>query len=168
MRPRDGPLSTRYPICSCTQTQRLVVCGQAVLFCMLPGEAVPVERGGRPQRTSTMPDAEWEVSLCWKRRGRGMSSENMTERQIYLLSWQMQFCLESYYAAGEEVDAEAQQCPRIMINLGRSLSCLPSITLLITTLCCQIRRYSIPTPYQTTGRAGTHRNSSIFWKFTNG
>ena len=48
----------------------------------------------------------------------------MTERQIYRLSLQTEFCLESYYAAGERDDTSdtgGMQCPPIKMPLAMVL-----------------------------------------------
>ena len=80
MRPRDGPRSTRYPISSYTRTRWLSP--SVVSYTLLHGTgAFPAERGGRPYRTSTMPDAEWEVPRSWKRRGRGRHESREYDRK---------------------------------------------------------------------------------------
>ena len=79
-RPRDGPRSTRYPISSYTRTRWLSP--SVVSYTLLHGTgAFPAERGGRPYRTSTMPDAEWEVPRSWKRRGRGRHESREYDRK---------------------------------------------------------------------------------------
>ena len=116
----------------------------AILFCIVRG--VPRGKGGRPYRTSTMPDAEWEMPRSWKRRGRGRHESIEYDRKANIPFVPANVLL-----------------PRVILccrkggranDHGRP-QCLTYYLLNVYGGNQKLSVYPIPTPYRFTGRAGT-------------
>ena len=124
----------------------------AILFCIVRG--VPRGKGGRPYRTSTMPDAEWEMPQSWKRRGRGRHESRKYDRKANIPFVPANVILPRVILCcrrrGRANGGGRTQCPGLLYR-GRpgKLSVLYYQQNIMTQGLC------IPTPYRTTGRAGT-------------